>query len=152
LFPVSNLNVAVGSSGSRSKGAGNREKDRVAMIRRFSLPLFLAVTMLGPLLAAAGAKDPTGSLLAAGNGEKQSLVKPPVPARVNGQAAPAKANDGKIEVTRSDGSTVRTKEPDQKEIKKLVSYMRDGMNRADRAEKQRTTKRVIQYKPGRSRK
>jgi len=123
------------------------------MIRRLSLPLFLSVTMLGPLPAAAGAKDlPAASLLAAGTGKEQSPVEPPAPARSDGKAAPAKSNDGRIEVTRSDGSTGRSKVPDKKEIKKLVGYMRDGMNRADRAEKQRTTRRVIQYRPGRNRK
>jgi hypothetical protein len=123
------------------------------MIRRLSLPLFLSVTMLGPLLAAAGAEDlPAASLLAAGSGEEQSPVEPPAPVKSSGQAAPAKSNDGRIAVTRSDGSTGRSKVPDQKEIKKLVGYMRDGMNRADRAERHRTTKRVIQYRPGRNRK
>jgi hypothetical protein len=123
------------------------------MIRQLSLPIFLSVTMLGPLLAAASARDlPAASLLAAGGGQDQGHVEPPTPARSNEQAASAKSNDGKVAVTRSDGSTGRSKVPDQKEIKKLVSYMRDGMNRADRAEKQRTTKRVIQYRPGRIRK
>ncbi len=123
------------------------------MIRQLSLPIFLSVTMLGPLLAAAGAKDlpAAASLLAAGGGQDQGHVEPPTPARSNEQAASAKSNDGKVAVTRSDGSTGRSKVPDQKEIKKLVSYMRDGMNRADRAEKQRTAKRVIQYRPGRIR-
>jgi hypothetical protein len=123
------------------------------MIRRLSLPIFLSVTMLGPLLAAAGAKDlPATIRLAAGSGEDRGPIEPPVPAGSNEQAASAKSNDGKVAVTRSDGSTGRSKVPDQKEIKKLVSYMRDGMNRADRVEKQRTTKRVIQYRPGRNRK
>jgi hypothetical protein len=123
------------------------------MIRRLSLPIFLSVTMLGPLLAAAGGKDlPAASLIAAGSGEHQAPVEPPAPAGSNEKAASAKSNDGKVAVTRSDGSTGRSKVPDQKEIKKLVSYMRDGMHQADRAEKQRTTKRVIQYRPGRNRK
>jgi hypothetical protein len=114
------------------------------MLQRLSLPLFLSVTMLGPPLAAAGAEDlPAASFLAAASGEEQSRAE---------QAAPAKSDDGRIAVTRSDGSTARTRPPDQREIKKLVSYMRDGMKRADRAEKQRATKRVIQYRPGRNRK
>jgi len=36
--------------------------------------------------------------------------------------------------------------PDQKAVKKLVGYIRDGMNRADRSEKQRQYKRVIRIK------
>jgi hypothetical protein len=123
------------------------------MIRQLSLSIFLSVTVLGPLLAAAGAKElPAAGLFAAGSGQDQGHVAPPATARSNEQAASAKSNDGKVAVTRSDGSTGRSKVPDQKDIKKLVSYMRDGMNRADRAEKQRTTKRVIQYRPGRNRK
>jgi hypothetical protein len=123
------------------------------MTRPLSLPIFLSVTMLGSLPPAAGAKDlPAASLLAAGSGEDQRPVELPAPARNDGQAASTKSDDGKVAVTRSDGSAGRSKVPDQKEIKKLVSYMRDGMNRADRAEKQRTTKRVIQYRPGRNRK
>jgi hypothetical protein len=127
------------------------------MIRRLSLPIFLSVTMLGPVLTAAGAKDlPAAGLLAAGSGQDHRSVEPPAPARSNErnneQATSAKSNDGKVAVTRSDGSTGRSKVPDQKEIKKLVSYMRDGMHRADQAERQRTTKRVIQYRPGRNRK
>lgn len=100
---------------------------------RHLLPVFLSITLLGPLLAAAGAG--AEDLSAAGSNDEQTTVA---------QAASARSNDGKIPVTRSDGSTGLTTPPDQKEIRKLVSYMRDGMNRADRSEKQRQTKRVIQ--------
>jgi hypothetical protein len=97
------------------------------------LPVFLSMTLLGPILAAtaAGAEE-----LPAAGGDEQSAAK----------AAPAKSNDGRVPVTRSDGSTGLTRPPDPKEIRKLVGYMRDGMSRADRAEKQRATKRVIQNK------
>jgi hypothetical protein len=84
------------------------------MTRRF-LPVVLSMMLLGALL------------LEAGTGAEE------LPA--------AAANDGKIAVTRSDGSTGRTTPPDPKLISKLVGYMRDGMNRADRSERQQT-KRV----------
>lgn len=90
------------------------------------LPVFLSMMLLGPLLATAGARDLSGA---------RSNDNP---------AASARSNDGKIAVTRSDGSTGHTTPPDPKEIRKLVGYIRDGMNRADQSEKQRQTKKVIQ--------
>jgi hypothetical protein len=104
------------------------------MIRR-SLPVFLSLLLFGPLLAASGAgaqdlpavTDDEGQAPAAGNSDGRRI-------------------EGRIPVTRSDGSTGLAKPPDPKEIRKLVSYMRDGMNRADRADKQKSTKRVIQYR------
>jgi hypothetical protein len=126
-------------------------KDREPMIRRLLLPLFLSMMALGPLPAAAGAETLPAASLPDGSGDEQSPAAPAAPAKSSEQAAPAKSNDGRIAVTRSDGSTGRTRPPDQKEIRKLVGYMRDGMARADRAEKQRAPKRVIQYRPTRSR-
>jgi hypothetical protein len=99
------------------------------MIRR-SLPVFLLMLLVGPLLAASGARG-------------QDL--PPATSQ-DEQAPAAKSNDGRISVTRSDGSAGHTKPPDQKEIRKLVSYMRDGMKRADNADKRRQTRRVNQYR------
>lgn len=116
------------------------------MIRRL-LPVVLPTILLGALLSVARAV--AEEIPAATGNEGQSSVEQPPALR---SEMPARSNDGRIAVTRSDGSTVRTKPPDPKEIRKLVSYMRDGMNRADRAEKQRTTKRVIQYRPVRGRK
>ena len=113
------------------------------MIRRLLLALFLSVTAFAPLPAVAGAEDlPAAGLPPTGGDEGQHPVEP---------AAPAKGNDGMIAVTRSDGSAGRSKPPDQKEVRKLVGSIRDGMKRADRAERQRVTRRVIQYRPARSR-
>jgi hypothetical protein len=97
------------------------------------LPVFLSLTLLGPLAAGAGAEEL------------------PAPASIDGQIPNAQApgpaspkiNDGKIPVTRSDGSTGRTRPPDPKEIRKLVGYMRDGMARADRADRQKVTSRRV---------
>ncbi len=105
------------------------------MIRGRLLPVFLSMTLLGPMLAptSAGAEE----------------LEPRSPGQTPAQAAPgtpAKSTDGRIAVTRSDGSTGLTRAPDPKEIRKLVGYMRDGMNRADRAEKQRQTRRTNQNK------
>jgi hypothetical protein len=126
------------------------------MIRGLLLPLLVSTAVLGPLMAAAGAGDlPAASLPDAGSSKDRSPADPAAPAKSNGRASarePAKIDDGRMEVTRSDGSTVRTKLPDQKVIRKLVGSMRDGMARADRAEKQGQTKRGIQYRPARSKK
>jgi hypothetical protein len=107
------------------------------MIRRLSVLLLLSLTVPGPLPAAAGRNDAA-----------RSPADPAAPARAPEPAA-AKINDGRVAVTRSDGSAGRSKIPDPKEIRKLVGYMRDGMARADRAEKQKATKRV-NYRPARS--
>jgi hypothetical protein len=116
------------------------------MIRRL-VPAVLSTMLLGPLLSVTGAVA-EDIPAAAGSEEQGAAGRAPAPRN----ETPARTNDGRILVTRSDGSTVHTKAPDPKDIRKLVSYMRDGMARADRAEKQRTTKRVIQYRPARGRK
>ncbi len=108
---------------------------------RHLLPVFLSMTLLGLLLAAASA-DAEDFSIAASN-DKQATVA---------QAPNAKSTDGMVPVTRSDGSTGHTTPPDPKEIRRLVGYMRDGMNHADRSEKQRTTRRVIQYRRNGTRK
>ena len=100
---------------------------------RHLLPVFLSITLLGPLLAAADAED----LTVAESKDGQAA---------GAQPSGAKSKDGRIPVTRSDGSTGLTAPPDKKEIGKLVSYMREGMNRADRSERQKQTRRVIQNK------
>ena len=100
------------------------------MTRRL-LPVFLPMTLLGPLLAAvAHAED----LTIAGSKDGQAVA----------QASAAKSNDGRVPVTRSDGSTGLATPPDKKEIRKLVSYIREGMNRADKSEGQKHVRRVIQ--------
>jgi hypothetical protein len=105
------------------------------MIRGRLLPVFLSMTLLGPMFAAA----PAGAETLKPHGTEQSPAQ-------TAPVTPAKSTDGRIPVTRSDGSTGLTRPPDPKEIRKLVGYMRDGMNRADRAEKQRQTRRTIQNK------
>jgi hypothetical protein len=51
--------------------------------------------------------------------------------------------DGRIAITRSDGSTGLTTPSDPKQIRKLVGYIRAGMNRADNADRQRQTVRRV---------
>jgi hypothetical protein len=46
-----------------------------------------------------------------------------------------KGDDDNFAITRSDGTVGHMRPPDQKEVKKLVGYIRDGMNRADSFEK-----------------
>jgi hypothetical protein len=110
------------------------------MTRRL-LPVFLSIALLGVLLATASAR--AEDLSVAGSNDEQATVA---------QAPDAESTDGTVAVTRSDGSTGHTKPPDPKEIRKLVGYMRDGMHRADQSEKQRQTKRVIQYRRNGTRK
>jgi hypothetical protein len=105
------------------------------MTRRL-LPVLLSMTLPGLLsaVAAAAAQDHPAAGASGGQGQGQTGQAKP--------ASPATKTDGRIALTRSDGSTVYTRPPDPKEIRKLVGYMRDGMNRADRADKQRQTRRV----------
>ncbi len=84
------------------------------------MPFLLSITLLGSLLATAGAREedfPT-----------------------------TKSDRDNLPITRSDGTAGYMRPPDQKEVKKLVGYIRDGMNRADRSEKQRQYKRVIRIR------
>jgi len=52
-----------------------------------------------------------------------------------------KSGEGKFPVTRSDGTVGQMKPPDQKDIKKLVGYIRDGMNRVDWSGRQKQYQR-----------
>jgi hypothetical protein len=113
---------------------------------RHPLPVSLSMLLLGTLLAAprAGAQELP---VATANEEQAPAAETPAAETDEGQApAPAKSSGGRIAVTRSDGSTGLTRPPDQKAIRKLVSYIQDGMKRADRADKQRQTKRATQYR------
>ena len=47
-----------------------------------------------------------------------------------------KSDEHNFPVTRSDGTVGHMRLPDQKEVRKLVGYIRDGMNRADRSNRQ----------------
>lgn len=91
------------------------------MIRRPPVLLSLAMLVLLPL-ARGGAQD---------------LLPPSVHTE-----QVQETGEGMVAVTRSDGSKGLTRAPDQKEIRKLVSLMREGINRADRSERQKETRRT----------
>jgi hypothetical protein len=103
-------------------------------MNKHSLPVFLSTTLLGALLAVTSVHA-QGVPAATGAAEQAPIAK---------DNAGTKDTPGSMLVTRSDGSTGHTRVPDANEIRKLVGYIRDGMNRADQADKQRVTKRVIQ--------
>jgi hypothetical protein len=88
------------------------------MTRR-SLPALISIALLAPLFLMGGA---TGQNF-------------PVP----------KGNDDNFAITRSDGTAGHIKPPDQKEVKKLVGYIRDGMNHADSLERQKQYKGKVRY-------
>jgi hypothetical protein len=69
-----------------------------------------------------------------------------------GQNLPiTKSDDNNLAIIRSDGSVGHMRAPDQKEVKKLVGYIRDGMNRADSLERQKQYKGKVRF-PIRSKK
>ena len=55
-----------------------------------------------------------------------------------------KSGDDNFAITRSDGTVGRMRPPDRREVKKLVGYIRDGMNHADHAD---SLDRQTQHKP-----
>jgi hypothetical protein len=83
-------------------------------------PFLVSIALLGSLLATTGARDEDFPL--------------------------SKSDRENVAITRSDGTAGYMKLPDQKEVKKLVGYMRDGINHADRLDKQRQYKRVIRMR------
>jgi hypothetical protein len=89
-----------------------------AMTRR-SLLVLMSITLFGLLLAATGARE-----------EEFSATKSDV------------AN---LPVTRSDGTVGRIRPPDNKEVTKLVGYIRDGMAHADRSDRQKQSKGKVRY-------
>ena len=84
------------------------------------LPFLLSVTLLGSLLATTSAREE--------------------------DFPPIKSDGDNLPIMRSDGTAGYMRPPDQKAVKKLVGYIRDGMNRADKSERQRQYKRVIRIK------
>ena len=83
------------------------------MTLRSSL-ILLSIAVLGPLFATIGARE---------------------------EEFPVTKNvEGNFPITRSDGTVGQMRPPDQKEVKKLVGYIRDGMNRADRSDRQKQSK------------
>lgn len=51
-------------------------------------------------------------------------------------ATPSQKDDGRVAITRSDGSTGFSRTPGAKDIRRLITYMRDGMAHADRADRE----------------
>jgi hypothetical protein len=92
-------------------------------MRRHSLLALLPITLLGLVVAATGAMGEV----------------PPV----------KKGGEDNLLATRSDGSVVKMRPPDQKEVQKLVGYIRDGMSHADRWSKQHQGRKVL--RPARKR-
>jgi hypothetical protein len=86
---------------------------------RGPLPVLLSMTLLGPLLAATGARE-----------EEFPNIK---------------SDEYNISVTRSDGTVGHIRPPDQKEIRKIVGYIRDGMNHADRSGRQKQQNIKVRY-------
>ena len=74
-----------------------------------SLLVLLSITLLGPLFLTTGARV---------------------------ENFPVTKSDDNFATTRSDGTVGYMRPPDQKEVKKLVGYIRAGMNHADGLEKQ----------------
>ena len=79
-------------------------------MRPRSLLVLLSITLLGPLFLTTGARD---------------------------ENFPITKSDENFATTRSDGTVGYMRSPDQKEVKKLVGYIRDGMNHADGLERQK---------------
>jgi hypothetical protein len=89
-------------------------------MRRDSLVFLLSIALLGSLLSTTGARE---------------------------EEFPTTKSDGEfLPITRSDGTAGYMRAPDHKEVKKLIGYIRDGINHADRADRPRQYKRVIRTK------
>lgn len=85
------------------------------------LPVLLSMALLAPPLLATTAAVAQNAPAAA--------------APDSHAVTPSPADDGRVAVTRSDGSTGFTRPPGAKDIRRLVNYMRDGMARADKADR-----------------
>ena len=83
-------------------------------MRRRSLLALLSITLLGPLFLTTGAREENFPI--------------------------TKNDDQNFATTRSDGTVGHMRPPDQKEVKKLVGYIRDGMNHADGLDRQKQHK------------
>jgi hypothetical protein len=95
-------------------------------MRRDSLLFLLSVALLGSPLSTTGTR-----------GEEFPAAKS------GGESLPIKKS---LPITRSDGTVGYMRPPDQNEVKKLIGYIRDGINRADRSDRPRQYKRVIRTK------
>jgi hypothetical protein len=58
---------------------------------------------------------------------------------------PVSKSAGNFAATRSDGAVGYMRPPDQKEVKKLVGYIRDGMNHADSLERQKQHRGKVRF-------
>ena len=88
------------------------------MTRR-SLLALLSITLLAPLF-----------LMTSATGQNFPITK---------------SGDDNFAITRSDGTVGHMRLPDQKEVKKLVGYIRDGMNHADSLERQKQYKGKVRF-------
>lgn len=84
-------------------------------------PVLLSMALLAPPLMATGAVA------------QDAPAATPSPG--SHAATPAPNDDGRVAITRSDGSTGFTRPPGAKDVRRLVNYMRDGMARADKADR-----------------
>ena len=87
-------------------------------MRPRSLLVLLSITLLGPLFLTTGARD---------------------------ENFPITKSDENFATTRSDGTVGYMRPPDQKEVKKLVGYIRDGMNHANGLERQKQHKGKVRF-------
>jgi hypothetical protein len=89
-------------------------------MRRDSLLFLISMALLGSLLSITGAAA---------------------------EEFPTPKGDGEnLPITRSDGTVGYMRPLDQKEVKKLIGYIRDGINHADRSDRPRQYKKVIRTK------
>jgi hypothetical protein len=81
-----------------------------------SLLVLLSIALVGPLLLPTGARA---------------------------ENFPISKSGENFTTTRSDGAVGYMRPPDQKEVKKLVGYIRDGMNHADSLERQKQHRQKV---------
>jgi hypothetical protein len=83
-----------------------------------SLLVLLSTILLGPLFLTTAARD---------------------------ENFPVTKSDDNFATTRSDGTVGYMRPPDQKEVKKLVGYIRDGINHADGLERQKQHRGKVRF-------
>jgi hypothetical protein len=83
-----------------------------------SLLVLLSITLLGPLFLTTSARD---------------------------ENFPITKGNENFATTRSDGSVGYMRPPNQREVKKLVGYIRDGMNHANGLERQKQHKAKVRF-------
>jgi len=81
--------------------------------------VLLSITLLGPIFLTTGARE-------------ENFPN-------------SKSDDEKLAITRSDGTVGYMRPPDQKEVRKLVGYIRDGMNHADNLERQKQQRGKVRF-------